>query len=829
VSAYSDAVLALSPLAYWRLNETSGTVADNAEGTASRDMAYVNTPTLGATGLLATDDDKACYFAGGEYAYIDHAISTVQQNFTVMGWFKPVSISQQALMLYNGDSAAGGWGLAQISTDFGNPGAQLVGLYGGVQWMLSGWAFSDTTSAHFIVMTRDTVNTRFYVDGVLAPYGATAGPASPLNGTDWTTISHGWSGTVDEVAIFESCLSAANIAALYELGRPVTTPVVQATATGGVNSSPSPHSVNLPSGIVAGELLVVVWSRICFASVTSVTTPSGWTQATGSPAVQGWGGSGETIRVYYKTATGSEGSTISMAFDDNSGQSAWSGYRTYRIAGANLAGPALITAAMSGEGGGYSPDPPSNSPGSTKDWLWLAVAYNYSATFTNGPSGYSNYGEVEGGYCKSAFAEKGTINTSSENPGAFALDSWGKWGAATIAIAPFELTGVGAIASAEAFGQTELVYNRELVGVGGIASAEAFGLAQILAIKGLTVPAISAFTGTHAWSVAAWAKWTSKTAGRVFSVWDSGGNELASLCVVGAGYSSANRAGDQVLGAANDGYYHLYVATYDGVTLRFYIDGRVAGADVASSTSLAAAAGARAGSGYQGINPFGGSIDDVAVFDYYLSASQVAGLYVSGTTSGVDLVHDSSGASIILAGWQPHAYMAGYAAVDTYSTALDLAANGGSIAIPIQLEGKMALRQVSLWNTDTATARSWNWNLYYQPRQDSISNVLFRVAVGSLSAFTPTVASKRSLEALGAPALLGPGSYWLVIQNTHATSTFGLGSIASGPLSLNRAQTKTLPVVVGATLDFTLATWTKVTAIYAVILEGDVLGLWGAY
>lgn len=212
-------------------------------------------------------------------------------------------------------------------------------------------------------------------------------------------------------------------------------PVVQTTATGAGASGPSPHSVTLPSGITAGDLLVVVWSRIVFASVTSVTTPSGWTEATGSPAVQGWGGSGETIRVYYKTATGSEGSTISMAFDDNGGQTAWSGYRTYRISGADLGSP-IIAATMSGEAGGYYPDPPDNSPGSTKDWLWLAVAYNYSASYSSGPSGYSNYGEVESNYCKCAFAEKTSSGVSSENPGSFALEGWGKWGAATIAIAP---------------------------------------------------------------------------------------------------------------------------------------------------------------------------------------------------------------------------------------------------------------------------------------------------------------------------------------------------------------------------------------------------------
>jgi len=590
-----------------------------------------------------------------------------------------------------------------------------------------------------------------------------------------------------------------------------TFPVVVDITTGyGYGSS---GSFLMPAGVTAGERLLALFAE---ESNHTISAPSGWTQLF---SVSGGGFAG-----FYKVSDGSETGAISI----DMGANAYYAYITYRIAG-RIGTPTASSVWTGGEND--APNPPSLDPGvGAQDILWFAVTGRNRYSYTAGPTYYLRFTTRLAATNGNLAAAHRYRNASSEDPGTFTTSTnWYPY-AVTLAFPPlYEITGVGAIASAEAFGTVQMVYNRELTGVGGIASAEAFGLAQVLAIKGATFPAISAFTGTHAWSVAAWAKWTSKTAGRVFSVWDGSGNELASLRVDNTA-SSANRAAHSVAGAANDGYYHLYVMTYDGVTLRFYIDGRAAGAEVASATSLAAAGGMRAGSGYQGATPFGGSVDDVAVFDYYLSASQVAGLFVSGTTSGVDLVHDSSGSSMVLAGWQPHAYMAGYAAVDTYSTAKDLTANGGCIAIPIALEGKMALRQVSLWNTDAATARSWNWSLYYQPRQDAISNTLFRVAAGvAADAFTPGAASKRSIAAAGAPTLLGPGSYWLVIQNNHATSTFGLGSIASGPLSINRAQTKTLTVPIGAQLDFTLATWTKVTAIYAVILEGDVLGLWGAY
>ena len=49
--SYSDVILADSPQAYYRLGEPSGTTADNAEGTASRDGTYTNTPALALIAL----------------------------------------------------------------------------------------------------------------------------------------------------------------------------------------------------------------------------------------------------------------------------------------------------------------------------------------------------------------------------------------------------------------------------------------------------------------------------------------------------------------------------------------------------------------------------------------------------------------------------------------------------------------------------------------------------------------------------------------------------------------------------------------------------------
>ena len=192
---------------------------------------------------------------------------------------------------------------------------------------------------------------------------------------------------------------------------------------------------------------------------------------------------------------------------------------------------------------------------------------------------------------------------------------------------------------------------------------------------------------------------------------------------------------------------------------------------------------------------------------------------------GLSRVYLTALASDFPSGWMPYAYPDGYEISGTIA-ALALTANGGSIAIPIRLIAPMSLKSVSVWNTDSDTARTWGWDIYRDNVNDelSASNSLTRYAASdSDETFTPTVASTRTI-AVATAVRLSPGLYWLVIQNTHATSTFGLGNVATNGFSTNTAQTKTTTNPNGATLDFVAATWTKKNDVYCVRLNGEVFG-----
>jgi len=177
--------------------------------------------------------------------------------------------------------------------------------------------------------------------------------------------------------------------------------------------------------------------------------------------------------------------------------------------------------------------------------------------------------------------------------------------------------------------------------------------------------------------------------------------------------------------------------------------------------------------------------------------------------------------------WTPYVYPLNFSVSAALTTATFLAANGGSVAIPVFVPVYMALRSVTLRNTDTSLARTWGWDLYKEINNvDSTADrTLLRVANSNGDeSYTASAASNRVLAAASAPVYLEPGLYWIVIQNRHATNNYGVGSTAAGLAFGNTSQTKTTTNPNGSTLDFVAATWTASTLIWGVRLDGSVFG-----
>lgn len=172
-------------------------------------------------------------------------------------------------------------------------------------------------------------------------------------------------------------------------------------------------------------------------------------------------------------------------------------------------------------------------------------------------------------------------------------------------------------------------------------------------------------------------------------------------------------------------------------------------------------------------------------------------------------------------GYMPYAYPIGGSSTQVTTTAQALATSGGSIAVPVALEGHMLLESVVFWNTDATLTRGPVEFGIHEDRLNN-ANALNLVAAGTLATWT-SAAGLRTIPTTNAPIYLAPGVYWAVIKNNSTTQTLGLGSTPAGTMAQSVGQTKTLgTAALAATLDF--ATWVKATYLPGIRLNGRVFG-----
>ena len=182
---------------------------------------------------------------------------------------------------------------------------------------------------------------------------------------------------------------------------------------------------------------------------------------------------------------------------------------------------------------------------------------------------------------------------------------------------------------------------------------------------------------------------------------------------------------------------------------------------------------------------------------------------------------------IMPVGWALYAFPEGGGPLQTPTTARNLPVSGGSLMIPITVPTHMKLYNVTIWNTDTASARAAEWRLYELRTGESVTGDEIPNANGTWS-FTPSAASNQGSDAQTPPVYIGPGVYVLVIRNTSGAQTFGVGQQASGTMGPTFVKSKTLAAALGATLDLNTS-WTGATEIPGVILRGTFPGATGYF
>jgi concanavalin A-like lectin/glucanase superfamily protein len=215
VLSYSEEVRADQPIAYWRYEETTGSVAADSSG-LGRDGSYFSNPVLNAN--VGARTGRAVTFGNNADAMVIEGAWTNAPTLSVEAWIKPARVtSVEGVMIVD---KGGSWNLI-VQRD-GRPSFHLPGLNEseakGPQLLLV-----DNTYHLVGIFTRQIM--KLYVNGQLA---AEAVPPAALESQVGTPITVGggldpsrfeFSGVIDEVAIYDKELTAAAVLRHFNAGR----------------------------------------------------------------------------------------------------------------------------------------------------------------------------------------------------------------------------------------------------------------------------------------------------------------------------------------------------------------------------------------------------------------------------------------------------------------------------------------------------------------------------------------------------------------------------------------------------------------------------------
>jgi hypothetical protein len=218
--SYRDYVLGLSGLrGYWRLTETSGTVARDLTG--RNDGAYQQSPSLGTE--IGPRGGTAAKFNGiDQGVLISAAVTTVTTGWTLAAWVKPTATAGYKAVIYVGTGTANnGYGL------YVDPSTRLVGFGKGVGDLYDTNTSSGTVLTtgvwQLLALTRSGTAYRGTINGIDARGTDTgANPIAPATNTGigFEPANTNWSdSTIAEAIVVERALTDDELARMARLGR----------------------------------------------------------------------------------------------------------------------------------------------------------------------------------------------------------------------------------------------------------------------------------------------------------------------------------------------------------------------------------------------------------------------------------------------------------------------------------------------------------------------------------------------------------------------------------------------------------------------------------
>lgn len=247
---YALTVLSNNPVAYWRLDETNGSLAAR-DWAGGHDCAYANVQ-LGLAGHNPTDPDTAAGFGlltltnsyAGEINNSGLGISNLDfsqpsggnAEFSVEAWEKAGVTDTNGTIIAKGCGNGG----EQFVLDFGKAGGELrffvrdaadgshsagaTNIPDGNWHHVAGVCDEADGAVHLYVDGADIVDGTITAgSGLLATSGGTAGASLVSIGSRTSSKTNNYNlpftGTIDEVAVYNYPLSATQVQSDYQAGR----------------------------------------------------------------------------------------------------------------------------------------------------------------------------------------------------------------------------------------------------------------------------------------------------------------------------------------------------------------------------------------------------------------------------------------------------------------------------------------------------------------------------------------------------------------------------------------------------------------------------------
>lgn len=217
-SAYATEITTSAPIAWWRLGDAQGTTArDTIAGISGTAVGA----TFGQSGLVSRDSDTAVTFTttGGITVTDSRALLTGSVTaFSFEAVIQTAQAGTEVIMQQDGSDSAQ-FRLRMLGTGILEFQVSDAGLVYTAETESTG-AVNDGSTHHVVATFSTTNGLRVYVDGVnvsnlvVTDTGTPVLVATQLTiGNDKALVVNGWEDTLDEVAVYNRELTAAEVAA----------------------------------------------------------------------------------------------------------------------------------------------------------------------------------------------------------------------------------------------------------------------------------------------------------------------------------------------------------------------------------------------------------------------------------------------------------------------------------------------------------------------------------------------------------------------------------------------------------------------------------------